>query len=319
MSPTLQAVANSQQMSTPNPPSAVSEKHLATLAQRPASALAASTLHLANLLQSALDLEKLIEVFAEEVNRLLPLSGLEYVNMEERVRLMLGREGPHSNSYDLVVLDRSLGVIAFRGDEPLEEDQLRQLEALICALVYPLRNALMYKRALDTALQDPVTGINNRAALNATIDREVNLSHRHGYALSVIMLDLDHFKRINDEHGHVAGDTVLRTVAGRITDCTRGSDMAFRYGGEEFTVVLSNTDTDGAALLAERIRKAIAATPIIIDDFEVTVTVSMGVSTLEAGDSAATLINRADAALYDAKTAGRNRVMIQTGAHSASS
>jgi len=315
MSPTLQAVANSQKSSAANPPSEVSEKHLATLAQRPASALAASTLHLANLLQSALELEKLIEVFAEEVNRLLPLSGMEYVNMEEQVRLTLGREGPHSNTYDLVVLDRSLGVITFRGDEPLEEDQLQQLEALICALVYPLRNALMYKRALDTALKDPVTGINNRAALNATIDREVNLSHRHGYALSVIMLDLDHFKRINDEHGHLAGDTVLRTVAGRITDCTRGSDMAFRYGGEEFTVVLSNTDIDGAALLADRIRKTIAATPTIIDGFEIAVTVSMGVSTLEAGDSAATLLSRADAALYDAKTAGRNRVMIQTGAH----
>jgi diguanylate cyclase (GGDEF)-like protein len=311
----LQAVANSQKSSAANPPSEVSEKHLATLAQRPASALAASTLHLANLLQSALELEKLIEVFAEEVNRLLPLSGMEYVNMEEQVRLILGREGPHSNTYDLVVLDRSLGVITFRGDEPLEEDQLQQLEALICALVYPLRNALMYKRALDTALKDPVTGINNRAALNATIDREVNLSHRHGYALSVIMLDLDHFKRINDEHGHLAGDTVLRTVAGRITDCTRGSDMVFRYGGEEFTVVLSNTDIDGAALLADRIRKTIAATPTIIDGFEIAVTVSMGVSTLEAGDSAATLLSRADAALYDAKTAGRNRVMIQTGAH----
>lgn len=315
MSPTLQAVANSQKSSAANPPSEVSEKHLATLAQRPASALAASTLHLANLLQSALELDKLMEVFAEEVNRLLPLSGMEYVNMEEQVRLILGREGPHSNTYDLVVLDRSLGVITFRGDEPLEEDQLQQLEALICALVYPLRNALMYKRALDTALKDPVTGINNRAALNATIDREVNLSHRHGYALSVIMLDLDHFKRINDEHGHLAGDTVLRTVAGRITDCTRGSDMVFRYGGEEFTVVLSNTDIDGAALLADRIRKAIAATPIIIDGFEIAVTVSMGVSTLEAEDSAATLLSRADAALYDAKTAGRNRVMIQTGAH----
>lgn len=314
MSPTLQAVANSQKSSAANPPSEVSEKHLATLAQRPASALAASTLHLANLLQSALELEKLIEVFAEEVNRLLPLSGMEYVNMEEQVRLILGREGPHSNTYDLVVLDRSLGVITFRGDEPLEEDQLQQLEALICALVYPLRNALMYKRALDTALKDPVTGINNRAALNATIDREVNLSHRHGYALSVIMLDLDHFKRINDEHGHLAGDTVLRTVAGRITDCTRGSDMVFRYGGEEFTVVLSNTDIDGAALLADRIRKTIATTPTIIDGFEIAVTVSMGVSTLEAGDSAATLLSRADAALYDAKTAGRNRVMIQTGA-----
>jgi diguanylate cyclase (GGDEF)-like protein len=316
MSPTLQAVANSHDMTAPTPPSAVSEKNLATLAQRPASALAASTLHLANLLQSALELEKLIEVFADEVNRLLPLSGLEYVNREEQVMLTLGSEGRHSNSYDLVVLDKSLGVITFRGDDRLEESHLQQLEALICALVYPLRNALMYKRALDTALKDPVTGINNRAALNATIDREVNLSHRHGYALSVIMLDLDHFKRINDEYGHLAGDTVLRTLAGRITDCTRGSDMVFRYGGEEFTVVLSNTEIDGAALLAERIRKAIASIPIVIDDFEIPVTVSIGVSTLETGDTSATLINRADVALYDAKTAGRNRVMIQTGAPS---
>ena len=316
MSPTLQAVAHSHDMTAPTSPPAVSEKNLATLAQRPASALAASTLHLANLLQSALELEKLIEVFADEVNRLLPLSGLEYVNREEQVMLTLGREGRHSNSYDLVVLDKSLGVITFRGDDRLEESHLQQLEALICALVYPLRNALMYKRALDTALKDPVTGINNRAALNATIDREVNLSHRHGYALSVVMLDLDHFKRINDKYGHLAGDTVLRTLAGRITDCTRGSDMVFRYGGEEFTVVLSNTEIDGAALLAERIRKAIAAIPIVIDDFEIPVTVSIGVSTLETGDTSATLINRADAALYDAKTAGRNRVMIQTGAPS---
>jgi diguanylate cyclase (GGDEF)-like protein len=318
MSPTLQAVADSQDMTAPTPHSAVSEKSLATLAQRPASALAASTLHLANLLQSALELDKLIEVFADEVNRLLPLSGLEYVNREEQVMLTLGREGRHSNSYDLVVLDKSLGVITFRGDDRLEESHLQQLEALICALVYPLRNALMYKRALDTALKDPVTGINNRAALNATIDREVNLSHRHGYALSVIMLDLDHFKRINDKYGHLAGDTVLRTLAGRVTDCTRGSDMVFRYGGEEFTVVLSNTEIDGAALLAERIRKAIAAVPIVIDDFEIPVTVSIGVSTLETGDTSASLINRADAALYDAKTAGRNRVMIQTGAPSPS-
>ncbi len=316
MSPTLQAVANRQDMTAPTPHSAVSEKDLATLAQRPASALAASTLHLANLLQSALELDKLIEVFADEVNRLLPLSGLEYVNREEQVMLTLGREGRHSNSYDLVVLDKSLGVITFRGDDRLEDSHLQQLEALICALVYPLRNALMYKRALDTALKDPVTGINNRAALNATIDREVNLSHRHGYALSVIMLDLDHFKRINDKYGHLAGDTVLRTLAGRVTDCTRGSDMVFRYGGEEFTVVLSNTEIDGAALLAERIRKAIAAVPILIDDFEIPVTVSIGVSTLETGDTSASLINRADAALYDAKTAGRNRVMIQTGAPS---
>jgi diguanylate cyclase (GGDEF)-like protein len=294
----------------------VSEKTLHTLSENPTSSLAASTLHMANALQSTLDVEQLIEIFAVEVHRAVPHAGLEYRNNEDRLLIAHGREARHTTVYDLVVLEKSLGSISFKRDDSLQDGEIAQLEALICALVYPLRNALMYRRALETALKDPVTGINNRAALNSTIEREVILSQRHGYPLSVIMLDLDHFKRVNDTYGHLAGDAVLRSLANQIALCTRGSDMVFRYGGEEFTVLLSNTDINGAALLAERIRRHVENHPIIIDEVEIPTTVSLGVATLEPRDQASTLLHRADAALYEAKTAGRNRVMLQTGADS---
>lgn len=295
-------------------PSPVSERMLIDLAHQPPSSLAASTLNLANVLQSTLELNQLIELFNDEVTRVVPHQGMEYLNEEHSIRITHGREAPHSYSYDVVVLNKSLGIITLRRDEPLSERDTLQLEALICALVYPLRNALTYKQALDTALRDPVTGLNNRAALNSTIEREVSLAHRHGNALSVIMLDIDYFKRINDNYGHLTGDLVLRMLARRVLDHTRGCDIVFRYGGEEFTIVLSNTDIHGASLLAERIRAAVAAAPITHNDFDIPVTVSLGVATLEGGDTALNLIHRADAALYEAKSAGRNQVKIQTGA-----
>jgi len=292
-------------------PYSVSEKTLSDLAQKP-STLAASTLHMANVLQSSLELPKLMEMFEREVKQVVPHDGMEYANAEERTQITFGHEARHSCSYDLVVMDKWLGQITFRREQRFSKNETDELEALICALVYPLRNALLYKRALETALKDPVTGINNRAALNATIDREVNLAHRHGNALSVIMLDIDHFKRINDSYGHLAGDVVLCALAKRVMERTRGSDMVFRYGGEEFTVVLSNTDVAGATLLANRIRKSVERLEIVHEDMEIQITVSLGVATLEHGDSATTLLNRADEALYEAKTTGRNRVVTHS-------
>ncbi|MGQ0658175.1 MAG: GGDEF domain-containing protein [Chromatiales bacterium] len=286
----------------------VSERTLSDLARSPSS-LAANTLHLANVLQSTLDLGSLLELFAQEVDRIVPHDGMEYVNDDEQVRISQGHDAPNSCSYNLLVLDKSLGQLAFKRDRRFTTVETDQLEALICALVYPLRNAIRYKRALDTAFKDPVTGINNRAALNATMDREVNLAHRHSTALSVIMLDLDHFKRVNDSYGHLAGDFVLRSLARRLTDCTRGSDMVFRYGGEEFTVVLSSTDTAGACLLADRIRQSVERMDVHFENIKISVTASVGVATLTQGDNAAALLARADQALYNAKADGRNRVV----------
>lgn len=179
---------------------------------------------------------------------------------------------------------------------------------LTSQIVYPLRNALLYERAVVAASRDPLTGANNRANLESTLEREVSLAQRHGGDLSLIMFDLDHFKQVNDRHGHSTGDCVLQTFTARLSQCIRSSDVLFRYGGEEFVVVLRNTDLRGAALLAERIRQVVESMRVECSGKTVPLTVSAGVATLSAGEDAARFLQRTDRALYHSKTGGRNRV-----------
>lgn len=163
---------------------------------------------------------------------------------------------------------------------------------------------------LKMAVVDQLTGLNNRRYLSQQLSKWMRRSVSGGEPVSVIMLDLDHFKRINDCFGHGAGDEVLREVAERIQLNTRPADIPCRYGGEEFIVILPETDGDVACSVAERMRGAIAGEPFALPDGEtIQVTTSIGVATLSAGDETpADLINRADRALYLAKNGGRNRV-----------
>ena len=191
-------------------------------------------------------------------------------------------------------------------DSSEHEQQL--LEVLLCALIYPLRNALLYEQALTQALKDPLTGVNNRASMDAYLKHQTLVCDRHKTPLSLIMLDIDLFKSINDTFGHVVGDVVLRAVANAIVTCTRDSDVVFRYGGEEFVIVLTNTEGAGAEFLAERIRQSIAVLDIDALAHHTSITVSAGVAEFRAGDTALALLQRADELLYQAKERGRNRV-----------
>jgi len=161
------------------------------------------------------------------------------------------------------------------------------------------------------SVTDPLTGLYNRRYLDAQGGTWVTLAARHGHPLSVQMIDLDHFKRVNDTHGHAAGDEVLRTAATLLKAGTRQTDLCARFGGEELCVVLPNTDPIGAVTLARRFIAALAATPFQISDGDrFNVTASVGVAGLSPdGDSLETLLKRADAALYRAKEGGRNRVV----------
>ena len=154
---------------------------------------------------------------------------------------------------------------------------------------------------------DDLTGLYNRRFLDDALERELARAGRSGSRLSVLMFDVDFFKRFNDEHGHDQGDRVLQAIAASTRATLRGSDLACRYGGEEFLVILPETDAGEAALVAERLRGAVAET----DVDGLTVTISVGVATwpsarIRDGD---TLVSSADAALYAAKNAGRNQVM----------
>ncbi|HEY4754045.1 MAG TPA: diguanylate cyclase, partial [Candidatus Limnocylindrales bacterium] len=164
----------------------------------------------------------------------------------------------------------------------------------------------------QAATVDPLTGIANRQAVLGRLDVELARATRYRRPLAIVMVDLDHFKRLNDTHGHAAGDAVLRQVAQRLADNVRSVDVIGRFGGEEFLAVLPETDADAAASLAEKLRRVVAGTPVRLSDgHEVTVTLSAGVA---GGPGEALrpeiLVRDADAALYSAKALGRNTVYV---------
>jgi diguanylate cyclase (GGDEF)-like protein len=170
--------------------------------------------------------------------------------------------------------------------------------------VYNVRD---HERIRRQSVTDPLTGVGNFRLLTTTLSREVERASRFGHRLSVMMLDLDHFKQVNDSLGHAFGDVVLREFAQRLTSCLRELDTVARYGGEEFAVVLPETDEKGGAAVADRILAAVRAEPFRSGALERAVTVSIGVATYPVhGTSASEVMRRADAALYEAKRV-RNR------------
>jgi diguanylate cyclase (GGDEF)-like protein len=188
--------------------------------------------------------------------------------------------------------------------------ELRQDRRKIAAMDEQLKRRNLELEELS--ITDGLTGLRNRRHIMATLEHEVSRAQRTRRPLAVMMLDVDHFKRLNDRFGHQTGDEVLIKVAGVVRSAVRNLDGAGRYGGEEFIVVLPETDRSGARDVAERIRRMVEST--IFAQGEVTVTLSIGVATFPAdGDDAARVIAAADAALYRAKEGGRNRVEVATG------
>ena len=183
---------------------------------------------------------------------------------------------------------------------------------------FALENVVNRARLLRSGFTDVLTGWHNRRYLQVRLTEEMARARRDRETLVCLMLDLDHFKQVNDTYGHGAGDEVLRELAHRIEAQVRGSDVAARYGGEEFVILLPHTDVESGKLLAERIRHAVAESPVVFGDGkELTITASIGIASAAPRESdfdlktlGESLIARADVALYSAKSAGRNRIVV---------
>ena len=153
---------------------------------------------------------------------------------------------------------------------------------------------------------DPLTGVCNRRAFDDSLAAQLALLERYGTPFSAAFIDIDHFKQVNDKHGHLHGDHILQQVAKLLDEAARETDIVTRYGGEEFVVIMPHTDLAGASIFTERLRALV--------EEKLPVTISGGVTMALDGDTAQSMIARADAALYDAKAAGRNQVFRHTGA-----
>ena len=260
-------------------------------------------------LQTTLEIEKLLQLFLKELSPAIELDGLQYLNDHKTLQFLVGRKASHSCGYRLITAQDHLGEIVFYCSTRFSDRDLEGIEVMLSALICPLRNSLLYYEALTASLTDPLTGAGNRIALTNTLAREISLSRRHRHALSLLILDIDKFKLINDRYGHSAGDTVLKQIVRTLQQVNRQTDLSFRYGGEEFVVLLNRTHAEGALVIAERIRRTIADTEIAMEEQSVRITVSVGVTTFSDSDSPETLFNRADKALYMIKSAGGNKVI----------
>lgn len=267
---------------------------------------------LTNLLQTTLELPKVLEIFFNTVQHHLSINSMHYRYSKLLTNVELGKSSRHNCHYKLATQEDMLGDLSFSRSQPFEEKELQLLEQLISCLICPMRNALLYREALQSALRDSLTGAGNRLALENTLEREISLAYRHKLPLSILVVDIDKFKQINDTYGHTAGDCVLKDVVKLLSQGCRETDSAyraFRLGGEEFVLILNNTSTDGAIIAAERIRHHVEGMSTSYDGNAIRVTVSVGVATLLEGENMSMLFSRADKALYEAKNNGRNQVI----------
>lgn len=166
------------------------------------------------------------------------------------------------------------------------------------------------RRLYENATLDALTGLYNRKYLLDRLTADFSHSRRHGRPISLLLLDVDYFKHINDVHGHLAGDAVLTQLAKLLKQASRSEDLVARWGGEEFMLIYRDVDTTGATISAERIRRLISKTPFNYDSQSIDVTVSIGIASLSSGDygTQQEFIHAADQFLYQAKRKGRNRI-----------
>ena len=192
-----------------------------------------------------------------------------------------------------------------------EEDDLTLLETLAASAAIAIDNARLFEEVQRQATTDELTGVHNRRNLFDLGQREFLRARRFEHTFSAIMLDLDHFKQVNDTYGHAVGDQVLRVVTQRCADNIRTVDILGRYGGEEFAVLLPEAGLEKARQVAERLRRSIAETPVPTDCGSIHITISLGVAGLTPDTpDLASLLDHADSAMYAAKQAGRNRVAV---------
>lgn len=198
-----------------------------------------------------------------------------------------------------------------RNDRDWSNEEVRLCQTLANQATTTIENARLFDESQQQAVTDPLTGLYNRRGLFQLGERELDRVRRFGHPLTAIMLDIDHFKRINDTYSHAAGDVVLQALAERCRGLIRDTDILGRYGGEEFALLLPETDIPGAQLVAERLRKQASATPVMTSRGPIQMTISLGLTAFsEDIPDLAVLLDHADTAMYAAKQEGRNRVTI---------
>jgi two-component system, cell cycle response regulator len=267
----------------------------------------------------------LVILFGAEIGRRISLSDREVVigrassadlqidaESVSRTHAVLSR-----NARGYVLRDEGSTNGTYVNDQPIRErmlkdgDQIRIGRAMLKFLTSDNVEAQYHEEIYRLMTVDGLTQVYNRRYFQEALEREIQRSRRYGHAFSLVLLDIDHFKQINDRYGHQAGDTVLRKLGALVQNKVRANDLVARIGGEEFALILPESQAGGAYALAEKLRRSVEQETFRHENELIPVTVSLGLTEFQptlAGDNADHLVKRADQLLYAAKKAGRNRV-----------
>ena len=269
-----------------------------------------TTLRFGEALAATHDVDQLLRVIVETAVQATGATRGE-LTRGDHVLISLGDErGPTKLEFPLAAGTReNFGTLILYGDE-FTSDQRESAGWLVGHAVIALSNARQHRAVEQQALVDSLTGLANRRLCTAALEKELARAHRFDEPLTLILADIDDFKRINDRWGHPTGDEVLKAFAARMRESVREIDLAGRWGGEEFALLLPGTDLEGGRRLAERIRETVSEQRLAAPDgAAIQISASFGVASFPAAPGQSQLVAAADAALYEAKRSGKNRVV----------
>ena len=251
----------------------------------------------------SLDEEQVCANFCDLINRYIKVSECKFIKDESEL--------PQYSNYTVLPLDIGPDKRGYLVAGEIREQDKERFHILAGQFLLGIKRAVLYQKVQEMAITDSLTMVSSRRHLLERLNEEFERSRKFNYHFSFLMIDIDYFKDSNDRYGHLVGDAILKEVSKAIRENIRQIDLVGRYGGEEFSVILSETDRQGAKFAAERIRFAIEGKRIKVYDEDLKVTISIGISVFpEDARDKKILIDRADMALYQAKNTGRNKVCV---------
>ncbi|GAB0109767.1 GGDEF domain-containing protein [Pseudoalteromonas distincta] len=258
---------------------------------------------LVNKLQTSLVIEDVLAIYAKFVKQILNFSGLQFQSTLGTTQTSDSDTNTIPYIFDLSIDKEHLGQLIYFSQYQLNTAIEKKLRSLHSALVYPLRNAMMYSRVLKLATKDALTGLNNRSQFNDFLSQKLENCRRYQRPFSLMLLDLDNFKQVNDNYGHKVGDDMLREFAKVLDNSIRGTDSVFRFGGDEFALLIEDPEFTTNKVIAERIMCLVRKSPLMS---KYKVTTSIGYTLASSQDCDNEIFARADKGLYKAKASGRN-------------
>ncbi len=254
-------------------------------------------------LQTTLDIEQLLSIFLHGISNSYKIMAIELDTYHGQFSTGLKTEEADQLSLPIRINDRLMGRLTYYSRKPITDIFLSSLSHFQKRLVFPLRNALAFWQLQQVALKDPLTAAGNRANYDDSLSRAIVSAQRNNKPFVLMILDLDNFKQVNDRFGHQTGDHLLISFVTIVNQCLRGNDQLFRFGGDEFAIILEQDNLESAQVVTERLQQEILKSEI---NSVYKVGVSLGCTLWSKQDSSDTLFARADSALYEAKRAGKN-------------